>query len=119
MKKDPKIFLNHILESIELIEKNTKNLSQDGFSKNTTVQDAVIRRLEIIGEATKNLPDEFKNRYPEIEWKKIAGLRDVIVHGYFHLSLKLVWKITQNNIPILKKEITAILDSIEKQAKLL
>jgi len=112
MKKDPKIFLNHILESIEEIEKNVQHLAEDEFLANTTIQDAVIRRLEIIGEATKNLPKSFKSEHPNIEWRKVAGLRDVIVHGYFRLSLKLIWKITQNNISELKKEITKILGSL-------
>lgn len=105
MKKDPKIFLSHILESIEEIEKNTRNLTQDEFLTNTTIQDAVIRRLEIIGEAAKNLPRSFRDKYPEIEWRKIAGLRDVIAHEYFGLSLKLIWKITQKNISELKTKI--------------
>lgn len=70
MKKDPEIFLKHILESIEEIEKNIKNLSKDDFFDLTTIQDAVIRRLEIIGEAVKNLPSSFINEYPEVVWKK-------------------------------------------------
>ncbi len=119
MKKDPKIFLNHILESIEEIEKNTRNLTENGFLANTTIQDAIIRRLEIIGEATKNLPVSVKSKHPDIEWRKIAGLRDVIVHGYFRLSLKLVWKITQDNIPELKKQIIKILGSLDDQRSLL
>lgn len=105
MKKDPKIFLDHILESIDEIEKNLRNLTEDEFLTNTTIQDAVIRRLEIIGEAAKNLPKSFKDKHPNIEWRKIAGLRDVIVHGYFRLSLNLIWKITQKNIPELKTKI--------------
>ncbi len=113
MKKDPKIFLTHILESIEEIEKNTTNLNEVEFFRNTTKQDAIIRRLEIIGEATKNLPKSFKNKHPEIEWRKVAGLRDVIVHEYFGLSLKLIWKIVQNNIPELKIKITQL---VEKSA---
>lgn len=110
MKKDPKIFLSHILESIEEIEKNTRNLTQDEFLTNTTIQDAVIRRLEIIGEAAKNLPKSFRDKYPEIEWRKVAGLRDVIAHEYFGLSLKLIWKITQKNIPELKIEVIKLLE---------
>lgn len=114
MRKDPKIFLYHILESIKEIERNTTSLSEPQFFRNTTIQDAVIRRLEIIGEATKNLPASFKSEYPDIEWRKIAGLRDVIVHGYFRLSLKLIWKITEDDIPKLKKQITKILEVLEK-----
>ena len=114
MKKDPKIFLNHILESIREIERNTENLNEAEFFRNITIQDAVIRRLGIVGEATKNLPKSCKDKHPEIEWRKIAGLRDIIVHEYFGLSLKLVWKITQSNIPKLKKQIFEVLESLEK-----
>jgi len=116
MKKDPKIFLSHILESIKEVEKNTANLKEDEFYRNTTIQDAVVRRLEIIGEATKNLPESFRKKHPGVEWRKVAGLRDIIVHEYFGLSLKLVWKIVQNNIPELKKQISKILGSLEKSA---
>ena len=108
MKKDPKIFLAHILESIGEIERNIQNLTEEEFLANTTIQDAIIRRLEIIGEATKNLPEPFKSEHPNIEWRKVAGLRDVIVHGYFRLSLKLIWKIAQNNIPELIKQLIKI-----------
>jgi len=116
MKKDPKIFLSHILESIEEINRNTGKITKNEFSTNKTIQDAVIRRLEIIGEATKNLPQSFKNNYPDIEWKKMAGLRDIIVHEYFGLSLKLIWGITQKDLPKLKKQIAKILKSLEKSA---
>ena len=112
MKKDPKIFLKHILESIEKIEKNIKNMSEDKFFDSTTIQDAVVRRLEIIGEAVKNLPNSFKNKHPKISWKKIAGTRDVLIHEYFGVDLNLVWKITNKNIPKLKKQILELLESL-------
>ena len=114
MKKNPKIFLSHILESINEIEKDIAGLDELEFFRNTTVQDAVIRRLEIIGEATKNLPKSFRDKHPEIQWRKVAGLRDVIAHEYFGLSLKLIWKIVQNNIPELRAQISKILESLEK-----
>jgi len=110
MKKDPKILLNHILESIEEIEKNITNLDEAEFFRNTTIQDAVIRRLEIIGEATKNLPESFRDRHPETEWRKVAGLRDVIAHEYFGISLKLIWKIIQKDIPGLKNNIQKLIE---------
>ena len=112
MKKDPKIFLKHILESIEKIEKNIKNMSEDKFFDSTTIQDAVVRRLEIIGEAVKNLPNSFKNKHPKISWKKIAGTRDVLIHEYFGVDLNLVWKITNKNSPKLKKQILELLESL-------
>jgi uncharacterized protein with HEPN domain len=110
--KDPKIFLLHILESINEIERNVKNLSKDKFFELTTIQDAIVRRLEIIGEAVKNLPDSFKKRYPEIPWKKIAGLRDVLIHEYFGVDLDLVWKIINKDILKLKKQIERLLEKL-------
>ena len=107
--KDPNIFLDHILESIVEIKKNTNNLTKNKFIKSVPIQDAVIRRLEIIGEATKNLPSLLKNKNADIPWKKIAGLRDVLIHGYFSIDLDLVWKIIKKDLPKLKKQIEKIL----------
>lgn len=107
-KKDPKIFIEHILESIREIERNTKNISEDEFLNLVTIQDAVARRLEIIGEAVKNLPISFRNKHPKIAWKKIAGLRDVLIHEYFGVDIDLVWKIVHKDIPKLKKQIEEI-----------
>ncbi len=109
MQKDPNIFLSHILESIDWIEKETRNLSKDKFIRHVPTQDIVIRRLEIIGEAVKNLPGDFKQHYPDIPWQKIAGLRDKLIHGYFGIDLELVWSIVQNDIPSLKEQIKRIL----------
>jgi uncharacterized protein with HEPN domain len=109
-KKDPKIFLKHILESIGEIEKNTKSLSEDEFSTSITIQDAVVRRLEIIGEAVKNLPRSFRNKNTKIPWKEIAGMRDVLIHEYFGVNIDLVWKIAKKDIPKLKKQITELLE---------
>lgn len=109
VKRDPKIFLKHILESIGEIERNVKNISEDEFYNLTTIQDAVVRRLEIIGEAAKNLPLSFRNKYPKIPWKKIAGMRDILIHEYFGVDIELVWKIVKKNIPTLKKQILDLL----------
>lgn len=109
MKKDPKIFLQHIKESIEQLVAYTSNLSQKEFYSSTLIQDAVARRLEIIGEATKNLPESFKRRHPEIPWKKISGLRDVLIHEYFGVDLKLLWNIIEKDLKTLKKQIETLL----------
>lgn len=82
MPKKPVIFLEHILESIELIEEYIENINKDSFMKSTNIQDSIIRRLEIIGEAAKNLPVDFREKYNSIEWNKIAGMRDVLIHHY-------------------------------------
>ncbi len=81
----------------------------DLFLKDELRQDAVVKNLEVIGEAVKNIPDDLKNRKPEIEWKKIAGLRDILTHGYFGINLEIVWDIIVNKIPDLKRNITDLL----------
>lgn len=105
MKKQQEIFLEHILGSIKWIENYTKDLSQDAFEQSVQAQDAVIRRLQIIGEAVKNLPDEFRKAHPEIEWKKVAGMRDVLIHGYFAVDLDIVWDTVKDSLPKLKEQI--------------
>lgn len=109
MKKDIKIFLLHILESIERIENFAGEISTDEFLKSEIIQDAVMRRIEIIGEAVKNIPNSFRNKYSDIEWKKIAGTRDTLIHGYFGVDLRLTFKIVKKDIPDLKKKISKIL----------
>ncbi|MCK5698537.1 MAG: DUF86 domain-containing protein [Candidatus Aenigmarchaeota archaeon] len=112
MIKDEKIFLRHIMESIENIEDFTKDISITEFQDSALIQNGVIRCLEIIGEAVKNIPDDMKKRYPEVPWKKIAGLRDVLIHAYFEVDLDLTWDITKTDLPELKKNIKKILEDI-------
>lgn len=106
-------YLKDILESIEKIEKFIKGLEFDDFSKDDKTVYAVIRALEIIGEATKNLPDSLKEEYPEVPWRKMTGTRDKVIHGYFGVDLEVIWKTITKNIPIVKPLIKDILNETE------
>ncbi len=111
MKKEYSVFLGDILESIQRIEEYVENLSESDFYENYQVQDAVLRRLEIMGEAVKNIPDDARENYPDIQWRKIAGLRDVLIHAYSGVNIRRVWKIISENLPELKSQVTAIIQS--------
>jgi uncharacterized protein with HEPN domain len=113
-KRDTRVFLEDILESIEKIEEYTTDINEEEFYENTFVQDAVIRRLEIIGEAVKNIPDDFRVKYPDIPWRQIAGMRDVLIHAYFGVNLRRVWKVIKEDIPELKLKILKILEDINE-----
>jgi len=113
MQRDPKVYLKDVLKAIEKIERYTENLSFNDFSKNDIVQDAVVRNLEIIGEAVKKIPEEIRNKHPQIEWKKIAGLRDILIHEYFGVDFEIVWDIIKNKLPELKKQVSEILAEVK------
>lgn len=108
MSKDILIFIEHILDSMNNIEAFMKNISKDSFFKNKEKQSAVIRQIEIIGEAVKNIPDYFRNKHPDIPWKDIAGMRDKLMHHYFGVNLDTVWKVIQEDIPDLKTKILKV-----------
>lgn len=110
MKKDPTIFLKHILECINLIEEYSKNLSKEDFKDKIEIQDAIIRRLEIIGEAARNLPEEFKDNYSDIQWRQIIAARNILAHFYFGIDLNTIWNIVKNDLPKLKEQVGSMLE---------
>lgn len=107
--KNELIFIKHIEDSIKDLESFVKEMSKKDFLKNKIIQSAVIRQIEVIGEATKNISDNFKKKYPKIEWKIISGMRDKLIHHYFGVDLEQVWLVVKKDIPVLKKEINFIL----------
>ena len=110
MNRD-EIYLRHVLENITKIENSTKGIKKTEFSKDIDVQDATIRRIEVIGEAVKNISSSLKTKHSTIEWKKIAGTRDILIHSYFSVDIDLVWEISRKDLLKLKKQVKDILDS--------
>lgn len=113
--RDYRLYLEDILEAIKNIEKYTKGINAKKLKDNSLIRDAVIRNLEIIGEAVKHIPLTLKKKHPLIEWKKISGLRDILAHEYFGVDLGILWDIISNKLPALKKETKAILKKIKNK----
>ena len=107
-EKESLIFIEHILENITKIESFSKNLSKRELDNNEMVQYAIIRAIEIIGEAVRNLPMSFREKYPEIPWREIVGTRDKVIHHYFGINFEIVWDIIEKDIPQLKLKILKI-----------
>ena len=110
-------FLDDIKDAVGNIQKYTAGLTYEQFLTDRRTQDAVVRNFEIIGEATKNLPDDFKTLYPSVAWKQVAGLRDVIAHGYFRVDYEVLWEIITDTLPDFKTRILKILKKERKREK--
>lgn len=109
--KNDRMYLTHILECIQNIETYLPNGKEDYFSSKM-IQDAVIRNLEIIGEATKKTSNELKLENSNLPWEEMAGLRNVLIHEYFGVDNKIVWNVVEKELPQLKKNITELLDNL-------
>lgn len=114
MKRDLRLSLQDVVDSIDKIEEYTKGVSEDSFYENSQVQDAVLRRLEIIGEAVKHIPKRVRDKYPEVPWKQIAGTRDVLSHEYFGVHLRNTWKIIHDDLAELRGKILEVGKAIEE-----
>ncbi|RMD91582.1 MAG: DUF86 domain-containing protein [Calditrichaeota bacterium] len=113
MEKSDKVFLIHMLDSISKIEQYLEGIEKEEYDKNTLIQDGVIRQLEIIGEAVKNISNALKKSNAQLPWQDMAGMRNKLIHHYFGVDTELVWETAKNDIPFLKVEIQNILNGLD------
>lgn len=113
MTRSYKLYINDILESMNKIVKFTAGMDYSDFSRNEMVIDAVLRNIEVIGEAAKNIPDDIKDKYTEIPWKRIIGLRNIVIHEYHGVDLENIWKIVNENIPSVRPVFEKIREEVE------
>jgi uncharacterized protein with HEPN domain len=114
MKRNHLMFLEDVLESMNRIETYLTGVTYNQFIENQLIIDATIRNLEVIGEASKYIPEEIKERYPMIPWRKMTGLRNILIHEYFGIDEENVWEIASNNLPQTKQEIEKIIKDLKE-----
>ncbi|MDH7556935.1 MAG: DUF86 domain-containing protein [Candidatus Methanosuratincola sp.] len=107
-------YLNDILDSISWIEEYTSGMTFDQFRSDRKTVDAVVRNFEIIGEASRHVPEELREKYPDVEWKAMAGMRNYLAHEYFGISLEIIWRTIEERLPGLRMRIREILDEIQR-----
>jgi len=114
MKQGDSLFLHHILDAIARIEQYVQGLDREDFDENLLVQDGVIRQITVIGEAVKLLSNDLRDEYAHVPWQDIAGMRDKLIHRYFGIDLETIWLTVQDDLPVLKSEVTKMLEGLEE-----
>ncbi|MBI5080230.1 MAG: DUF86 domain-containing protein [Chloroflexi bacterium] len=115
MSRDYRLFLDDIKTACQKVLRYTSEMSYEQFINDEKTYDAVVRNLEVIGEAAKKVPDEVRERYPDIEWKKISGFRDIAIHEYYNMDEEILWDVVKNRIPELLEQVTEILTKADKE----
>ncbi len=114
-KRTHRMFVEDIMEAINKVEHYIKGFTYEAFVKNDMAVDAVMRNLEIIGEASRNIPEDVRKRYPDIPWGRMVGLRDIAIHEYFGVDLGIIWQIITRNLPETKPKVAAMLKSFKDE----
>jgi uncharacterized protein with HEPN domain len=110
MPRDSSAYFDDILEATSAVREYTRELTRDDFGRDRKTIDAVLRNLEVIGEAVKQLPADVRSAHPDVEWQKIAGLRDILIHAYFGVDIDIIWDVVSNKLPALEAQIRRILN---------
>lgn len=111
MSFEPRDYLRHILVEADYLMAETAGPMREDFVANETLRRAFVRSLEVIGEAAKKVPEEFRGQYQAVEWRAMSGMRDRLIHDYFGVDYELVWDVVQNRIPELRRQIASILEA--------
>ncbi len=114
MQRELNTYLSDIIDAIRKIEKYTTDLCFNDFIEDELVQDGVVRNLEVIGEAVKKIPEDVRRDKPQIDWRKVAGLRDILIHEYFAVDFEIIWDVVKNKIPELRKIAINLLEELKK-----
>lgn len=116
MSFEPREYLRHILAEVDYLLQEAAELEKEEFLGNETLRRAFVRSLEVIGEASKKLPRDVREKHPEVSWRAMAGMRDRLIHGYFGVDYDLVWDVVQNKVPDLKKHMESALGAEDENA---